>query len=465
MLDKAILDRYRFDAEGLAEEFSRIYFSSHERQFPINPFQVLSDLDVPFVFRNLDKLEGAFFPEGEDGIPLIAFNAKRPIQRIRYTAAHELCHYLKDSDNDKIPWCVSNSKNRIERYADRFASAFLVPADVLKEKLAEVYHCQAISYDSVLRIAEFFGVSFEACLYRIGALYDYVLPLNYRDSTKRKIHPVKRRKELGFSDISLLQSLIDSWADMWVGISMNNATYAYKSDFIFNDSRLEEVDSEKSQVADMITDLRLNGSESEYYHTTKSPISDVAGHSDVYDFIFSYEQQNNPISVYDTFVINRILFSHSKYPDYGGRTRNSNSMILGAKFETVDHHEIMTCLQELEVSVKELDRGFREMSHGEIIHRIACIHHRLTQIHPFSDGNGRTSRAFMNKQLTKYGLCPIYIKVEDKDQYFAALNSADKTGDVSELEAILISIIYRTHAEIYTNSWKERKRRQTEKKQ
>ena len=106
MLDKAILDRYRFDAEGLAEEFSKNHFSSHERQFPINPFQVLSDLNVPFVFRNLDKLEGAFFPEGEDGIPLIAFNAKRPIQRIRFTAAHELCHYLKDSDNDHIPWCI-----------------------------------------------------------------------------------------------------------------------------------------------------------------------------------------------------------------------------------------------------------------------------------------------------------------------------------------------------------------------
>lgn len=90
MLDKAILDRFRFDAEGLAEEFSRIYFSSHERQFPINPFQVLSDLDVPFVFRNLDKLEGAFFPEGEDGIPLIAFNAKRPIQRIRYHLSEKL---------------------------------------------------------------------------------------------------------------------------------------------------------------------------------------------------------------------------------------------------------------------------------------------------------------------------------------------------------------------------------------
>lgn len=106
--------------------------------------------------------------------------------------------------------------------------------------------------------------------------------------------------------------MIDSWTDMWVGISMNNATYAYKSDFIFNDSRLEGVDSEKGQVADMITDLRLNGSESEFYHTTKSPISDIAGHSDVYDFVFSDEQQKNPISIYDTFRINSILFSHAK---------------------------------------------------------------------------------------------------------------------------------------------------------
>lgn len=456
MLEKAILDKYRFDAEGLAGEFSRSYFSSRKRQFPINPFQVLSDLDISFVFRNLDKLEGAFFPEDNGGIPLIALNAKRPIQRIRFTAAHELCHFLKDSDNVNIPWCVTGSKNRIELYADKFASAFLVPSDMLKEKLSEYYHGQAISNDNILRIAEFFGVSFEACLYRIGALYDFALPLNYRESYK-KYHPAKRRKELGFSDNSLLYDLIDSWPDMWSGISMNNASYAYKSNFIFNDSRLEKVESEKSQVADMITDLRINGSDSEFYRCTESPICDIAGHSDVYDYVFSDEQRNNPISVYDTFRINRILFSHSRYPDFGGKTRNCNTMVLGAKFETVDYHEIMDCLQDLEVHVKELDKECKKMCRRELVHRVAFIHHRLTQIHPFADGNGRTSRAFMNKQLTKYGLCPIFIKIEEKKQYFEALNLADKTGDVSELEAILVASIYRTHAEIYTNGWKEKK--------
>lgn len=460
MLEKAILEKYKFDAEGLAKEFSAKYYSNHEKRFPINPFQVLSDFGIPFVFRNLDKLEGAFFPEGNEGLPLVALNAKRPIQRIRYTAAHEFCHFLKDSDNDNIPWCVASSKNQIELYADRFASAFLVPADMLREKLSEHYHGNSISYDSVLSIAEFFGVSFEACLYRIGSLYEYVLPSNYRDSWKRKYHPTKRRKELGFSDTPLFHDLIDSWTDMWIGISMSNASYAYKSDFIFNDSRLEKINSEEGQVADMITDLRLNGSDSEFYSCTESPISDIAGHSDVYDFVFSYEQQNNPISIYDIYRINRILFSHTKYPDYGGKTRNCNTMVIGAKFETVDYHDIMTCLQKLEVFVKALDNGYERMSHVEIIHSIACIHHKLTQIHPFADGNGRTSRAFMNKQLIKYGLCPVYIKVGEKGRYFEALNTADKTGDVSDLEDILICNIYRTHADVYTNSWKEKKRRQ-----
>jgi len=75
LLDKSILDRYRFDAEGLAKEFSKNYFSSHERQFPINPFQVLSELTVPFVFRNLKgilklkKTQFVLVPSKDKGKP------------------------------------------------------------------------------------------------------------------------------------------------------------------------------------------------------------------------------------------------------------------------------------------------------------------------------------------------------------------------------------------------------------
>ncbi len=448
MLDKCLLDTYQFDAAGLAREFSKQYFSSHERIFPINPFQVLSDLKVPFVFRNLDTLEGAFLAVEPHGEPFVLLNAKRPIQRIRFTAAHELCHFLKDSDNEHIPWCISGSRNRIEIYADKFSSAFLMPEDTLKQQLSLHYRGQAVTYDVVLKIAEYFGVSFEACLFRIAGLYDYVLPLNFR-RTYKKYHPKKRREEFGLNDTSLLKDLINAWPDMWTGITLSNASFAYKSNFIFNDSRLENVDAKYGLVADMITDLRRKGKQSLFYHNTESPFFEIAGHSDVYDYVFD-TTANTTISIYDTFHINRLLFSHAEFPDYGGRTRNMNTMVLGAKFETSDYHEIMNSLQNLAHDVDELDDGYPEMRNDEILHRVAIIHHKLTQIHPFPDGNGRTARAFMNRQLIKYGLCPVYITIEEKGMYFDALNKADKNNDVSFLESILIFNIFKTHADIYT---------------
>jgi hypothetical protein len=78
VLEKSLLDRYQFDAEGLAEAFSVLYFTSHERCFPLNPFQVLHDLNVPFVFRNLDKLEGVFLPGDYAEDSLVALNKGFP---------------------------------------------------------------------------------------------------------------------------------------------------------------------------------------------------------------------------------------------------------------------------------------------------------------------------------------------------------------------------------------------------
>lgn len=49
------------------------------------------------VFRLFHRLEGLFFPaDGGGDMDLVAINSGRPITRQRYSAAHELCHLLKD---------------------------------------------------------------------------------------------------------------------------------------------------------------------------------------------------------------------------------------------------------------------------------------------------------------------------------------------------------------------------------
>ena len=59
----------------------------------------------------------------------------------------------------------------------------------------------------------------------------------------------------------------------------------------------------------------------------------------------------------------------------------------------------------------------------------ALAHYKLVSIHPFYDGNGRTSRLVMNLVLMQAGYPPIIIKVEDKHKYYQHLNTANK-GDV-----------------------------------
>ena len=51
----------------------------------------------------------------------------------------------------------------------------------------------------------------------------------------------------------------------------------------------------------------------------------------------------------------------------------------------------------------------------------AWTHAEFVNIHPFPDGNGRTSRLIMNYQLMKHGLLPVSIKNENKIKYFEAL--------------------------------------------
>ncbi|MDE1865112.1 MAG: Fic family protein [Candidatus Micrarchaeota archaeon] len=56
------------------------------------------------------------------------------------------------------------------------------------------------------------------------------------------------------------------------------------------------------------------------------------------------------------------------------------------------------------------------------------LHNKLVNIHPFTDGNGRTARLLMNWVLLKNKLPPVIIEVSNKEQYYKAIEDADK-GD------------------------------------
>ncbi|KAL1493145.1 hypothetical protein ABEB36_011261 [Hypothenemus hampei] len=59
----------------------------------------------------------------------------------------------------------------------------------------------------------------------------------------------------------------------------------------------------------------------------------------------------------------------------------------------------------------------------------ALAHYKLVDIHPFIDGNGRTSRLIMNLILLKAGYPPVMVLKEQRDKYYDTLKTANM-GDV-----------------------------------
>ncbi|MFK8264893.1 Fic family protein [Capnocytophaga cynodegmi] len=66
-------------------------------------------------------------------------------------------------------------------------------------------------------------------------------------------------------------------------------------------------------------------------------------------------------------------------------------------------------------------------------------HYQLVDIHPFLDGNGRTSRLLMNFIQRKYQLPLSFVFAEDRFQYYDALNSVRKTESFREYYDFMFS--------------------------
>jgi len=58
----------------------------------------------------------------------------------------------------------------------------------------------------------------------------------------------------------------------------------------------------------------------------------------------------------------------------------------------------------------------------------AWLHNRVVQIHPFTEGNGRTARLLMNWVLMKNKFPPAVIEKRNKQEYYGAIEKAD-AGD------------------------------------
>ncbi|MBP3194101.1 MAG: Fic family protein [Cardiobacteriaceae bacterium] len=101
-----------------------------------------------------------------------------------------------------------------------------------------------------------------------------------------------------------------------------------------------------------------------------------------------------------------------------GKYRSCNVLISGAQHIPPESYVIS---QEME---KLIDLYRNEWGKKNAVIRASRLHIFLVKIHPFIDGNGRTSRLLMNLELLKNNYPAISIKNTQRVQYYQALDEA-----------------------------------------
>lgn len=71
----------------------------------------------------------------------------------------------------------------------------------------------------------------------------------------------------------------------------------------------------------------------------------------------------------------------------------------------------------------------------------AFTHAEFVRIHPFTDGNGRTSRQLLNYQLMMHEFPPIVINNEDKLNYYIALDQYGSSGDLTAFYQMVMALV------------------------
>ena len=105
-------------------------------------------------------------------------------------------------------------------------------------------------------------------------------------------------------------------------------------------------------------------------------------------------------------------------------------------------------ITDLDKEVEDCINNIDNLSLTEFIDCVVRIHHKITVIHPFPDGNGRVSRAFLNWMFKLKRIPPVYLKPESKQKYLNALACADRSGDYDPLIEVFYREILRSMYEL-----------------
>ncbi|MGB1041679.1 MAG: Fic family protein, partial [Flavobacteriales bacterium] len=145
---------------------------------------------------------------------------------------------------------------------------------------------------------------------------------------------------------------------------------------------------------------------------------EVNNHHKALSFLYNLVDKKKQLDCSNILDIHSFILNNIE-DLYAGRLRNAGVRIQGANFVPPNAKKVSGLMDEL---IEYITTNPNKLNAIELA---TVFHHKFVWIHPFFDGNGRTVRLAMNLILMNAGFPPAIILRNDRNKYYAALNSAN----------------------------------------
>lgn len=152
---------------------------------------------------------------------------------------------------------------------------------------------------------------------------------------------------------------------------------------------------------------------------------EVINHRDAISYVEEIVHKEEQLSEWQIKNLHRLVLKGID-DEYAGVYRDQQVFIAGAKHTPPAHYLIKEKMEQMMKWYEEEGPHLHPVTRGAMLHAI------FVGIHPFIDGNGRTSRLLLNLELMKDGFPPVIIKVENRLAYYEALDKAHTTEDYDD---------------------------------
>ena len=161
---------------------------------------------------------------------------------------------------------------------------------------------------------------------------------------------------------------------------------------------------------------------------------EAINHKDAILFMEDLAQKEERLSEYSIKQIHSLILKNID-DENKGKYRTTNVIISGAEHKPPQSFEVQSQMQEF---IKKYNENITKLHPIELA---SFVHIEFVKIHPFIDGNGRTSRLLMNLELIKAGFPPVVIKLEDRLEYYKALDIANNENDYKPFLELMKKVI------------------------